>query len=395
MTTSPRRWSIVGATAVTPDGVLPQATIIVHGERIESVGYRPPRGEVVDLAGHFVLPGFIDLHVHGGGGASFNSNDPGDIDAAIAFHRTHGTTRTLASLVSESIDNTISALHAIARSQSRADGTLLGAHLEGPFLSPDRPGCHDLKHLLAPDPAALDRLLSAEPGLVKTITIAPEIAGADALIERLVHDGIRVGIGHSAADYATAEAAFAHGAHFVTHAHNAMDPVRHRAPGIIAAAAQQRKPLELISDGIHVHPSVVAMTFNAAPGRIVLITDAAPAAGLPAGTLSHIGSAAVVTQEDGRITRRDSDILAGSALTMDAALRHTLTAGVALEAAVHAISTAPASLLGLQQQMGALQAGLLADLVILDSRYHVQQVFVAGVATTQPEMASLPGRRAS
>lgn len=377
--------SFVGGRAVTPRRVLHDATVVTENGRILEVGQVAPRGDCVDVAGRWLLPGFIDLHVHGGGGASFNSDSPADVDAGVAFHNAHGTTRLLASLVSESVTNIRASLHASADSQAYRSGMLLGVHLEGPFLSHDRPGCHDLVHLLPPDERVLNVLLDEVHGIVKTMTIAPELPGALDLIRRLVESGVAVGIGHSTATLDQARAAFQAGAGFVTHVFNAMPGLGHRRPGILGAAIEEGAALELIADGIHVHPTVVAMTFALAGDQVALITDAAPAAGMPAGHLSYVGSAPVVTRADGRITRRDGDVLAGSALTLDQALRTALRAGVDLITATRALSVVPARILGEGDRFGGIAPGRRADLVVMDDDFHPLEVYVDGqqVATTE------------
>ncbi|WP_113699865.1 N-acetylglucosamine-6-phosphate deacetylase [Nonomuraea lactucae] len=386
------RHSIVNATVVTPGRILHNATLVLAGEVIEDVGHLPPAGPVSDVAGAWVLPGFIDVHAHGGGGRSFTTGDPAEIDEAAAFHLAHGTTRLLASLASVSVADIVTALDAISRCGTRREGRILGAHLEGPFLSHRHPGCHDLHHLIPPDVAVLQRLLGTAPGLVRTLTLAPELPGAVPVIEAALAGGVRLGIGHSAATYEEALSAFDRGIGHVTHVHNAMPALGHRAPGIFGAAVRRGIPLELIADGVHVHPTVVAMTFRLAPGRVALITDAAPATGMPAGHLSHVGSAAVVTRPDGRITRRDGDTLAGSALTMDEALRQSLSAGVPLLQAVRAAATTPAELLGEGDRFGSIARGKRADLVIMDESFQVRDVLVDGRSLGRtPRSASLAG----
>lgn len=373
-------WTWINARLVTPEGILTGDDLVIAEDRIVAVGPGRRRGRVRDLQGALVLPGFIDLHVHGGGGSSFNTADPSEVDAVVRFHRAHGTARLLGSLVSDTVDGTLTALSALANSSSRQDGMLLGAHLEGPFLSHEKSGCHDVAHLLDPDLQTLHRLLGHVPDLVAVMTVAPELRGSEAVIAYAQSRGVQVAIGHSAADYSTAVAVFGHGIHLVTHAYQAMHDIAHRAPGIVGAATQTPGVrLELIVDGVHNHDAVVAMTFASAPRRIVLITDAAPAVGRPPGTLSKIGAVDIVVRDDGRITRRDDDTLAGSALTMDAAVRNAVAAGIALVDVVHAAATAPAEALGLEAEYGSIRVGRRADFVVVDDALTVMEVVVDGL----------------
>lgn len=390
------RYRLVNARLVTPDRVLQKGWIGVSGGQISAVRPGTPADDGVfsaDLDAAWVLPGFIDLHCHGGAGASFNTADPEEVKAAATFHRRHGTTRMLASVVTSSLDDltaSLAAIGTVARQRAGAWGQVLGAHLEGPFISPQRPGCHDTTLLRRPDTATAEMLLDASPGTVRTMTIAPEMDGGIELAELLQRRGVVAGLGHSAAGYDEALAAFDHGVRLVTHIHNAMRPLLHREPGAVGAfSADKRVVAELIADGIHVHPEVVRLTFGAARDRIALVTDAAPASGLADGSLSHIGHVPVVAWQ-GRVTLLDRTTLAGSALTMNQAVRNTIRAGVRVLDASRAASTIPARVLGLAHETGALRAGLHADLVVLDHDFDVLAVISRGKPHVgEPSVGSL------
>ncbi|MEU1275360.1 N-acetylglucosamine-6-phosphate deacetylase [Streptomyces sp. NPDC005799] len=384
---TPTLLHLTNARVVTPDQVLEPGWLTVYGSRIKALGSgRPPfdqYAEVIDLGGHWVFPGFIDLHVHGGAGASFNSADPDEIRAAAAFHHQHGTTRTLASLVTDSPDSTAAALKAIAQVQAEGPGLhghLEGAHLEGPFLSPERPGCHNIPELRPPDPAYfLELYQTVGPGVIRMITLAPELSGGLDLIETVTAHGAVAAVGHSTADLETVTRAFDLGARVVTHLHNAMPNLHHRRPGIIGAAfADPRATAELIADGVHVHDNVVALTFAAAPGRIALVTDAAPAAGTEPGHHSRIGAMPTLTRPGGLITVPDSDTLAGSSLTMDAAVSRCMSLGIDPSRAAHAAATLPARILGIAHEVGSLVPGHVADLAILDDTGRCHATVLAG-----------------
>ena len=329
-----------------------------------------------DAGGRFLSPGFIDIHCHGGGGASFEDG-PEAMGIALGMHQRHGTTRFVLSLVTASQAALESRLAVIAEETER-NPLVLGAHLEGPFLDDDFRGAHDPALLRAPDPRSIDRLLQAGRGHIRQVTLAPELPGASATIRTLVDAGVAVAVGHSSADYGAAMAAFDSGASILTHAFNGMRGIHHRAPGPVAAATRSPQvTLEMINDGVHVHPAVVRLAFAGARGRIALITDAMAAAGSSDGRY-RLGTLAVtVTDGVARIDQGDS--IAGSTLTLDAALRRAVTeVGVSLEEAVTALTETPARAIGRGHDLGLLAPGYAADAVLLEDDFQVAAVFAAG-----------------
>lgn len=339
--------------------------------------------EVLDasaVAGpHAVLtPGFIDLHVHGGHGHG-HEDGAAAILAARDFHRSHGTTRAVLSFATASMDALRESAALTASLTGRAG--ILGSHLEGPFLTPARKGAHDEALLRTPDLGVLEDLLQAGEGTVRQVTVAPELPGGLAAVERVVAAGAVCAIGHTDADRDTAARAFDAGATLLTHAFNAMPALLHRAPGPIGAAlANPSVTLELIVDGTHVHPDLVRMLIAAAPERVALITDAMSAAGMPDG--AYRLSSLDVMVRDGVARLRDGDgegAIAGSTLTQDEALRRTVQAGVPLEAAVDALTRVPAAVLRRHDQ-GRLSSGSVADAVLLDSELRVRAVWADGEA---------------
>ena len=294
--------------------------MLVDGDSIVSTGTGqvPAANATVDLDGDWLTPGFIDLHSHGAGGFSFDDGAEA-IPPALAVHRAHGTTRSVISLVANPLPALQSSLSAVA-ALAATDPLVLGSHLEGPYLSPERAGAHNPEFLRNPQPAELDRLLDAAGGTLRQLTIAPELPGALELVEILVENGVVVAVGHSQADLALARRAFDLGARLLTHAFNAMPGIGHRAPGpVVAAFEDPRVTLELILDGEHVHPDVAALAFHSAPGRIALITDSMAAAGSADGNY-QLGSVSVEVR-DGVAHLAGTDHLAGSTLTQDCALR--------------------------------------------------------------------------
>lgn len=285
----------------------------------------------------------VDLHCHGALGHAFDDADLDGVGAAVAFHRTHGTSTLLLSLVSAPIDRLERRLREIREMMPSLPG-VGGVHLEGPFLADSRRGAHDPRALVAPTAEAVDRLLSAADGILRQITIAPELPGAMDAIDTLVSAGVTVAVGHTQADHDTAAAAFDRGARLLTHAFNAMPGLGHRAPGPVGAALERdHVVLEVVADGIHVHPVVIRTLFAAAPDRVALVTDAMSATGLGDGSYSLGGLE--VDVHDGRPVLAGTDTLAGSTLTMQHAIEVATAAGVPRDLARAAASTVPARLL--------------------------------------------------
>jgi len=286
---------------------------------------------------------YTDIHCHGGGGHAFGDTVDGTL-AALAAHRAHGTDRIVASLVSEPFERTAAAMDIIRQAMER-DAGLLGVHLEGPFLAPGRKGAHEQSALAIPTPDVVAALLEAADGIVRQITIAPELPHALDAIERFVEAGVVVAVGHTEADAATARAAFDRGATLITHAFNAMPGITGRSPGPVGAAvADERVTLEVIADGIHVDPALVAALFRAAPGRVVLVTDAMAAAAAAPGRYVLGGLDVDVT--DGRAVIAGTDTLAGSTLTLARAVEVCVAARVARADALAAATDRPARLFG-------------------------------------------------
>lgn len=371
-----------GARKIDVDGEVEDFWMLVDGDTITATGAgrAPDADREIDVAGRILTPGFIDLHCHGGGGHAFDDGDD-EIEAALGTHRAHGTTRSVISLVSNPIARLRESLEVIA-DLAEEDPLVLGSHLEGPYLADARRGAHNPEYLRELDERELESLLEAARGTLKQITIAPERAGGLDAVSRFVEAGIVVGVGHTEATYEVAREAFDRGATLLTHAFNAMPGIHHRAPGpIIAAFADERVTLELILDGIHVHPDVARLAFTSAPGRIALVTDAMAAAGSSDGDY-RLGSLNVSVRE-GRALLSGTTTIAGSTLTQDVALRCAVTSvGIAPPAAVAALTSTPARALGLGATLGRLAPGYAADAVILDDDWNAVSVWAAGLRLT-------------
>ena len=373
---------LTDARVVVPAGVLEPGWVRVEGDRIAQVGADPVPADVerLSLEGRTVVPGFVDLHVHGGGGHSMQSADADEVRAAAAFHLEHGTTGLLVSIVTAPLEEMLAGLAVVSRLVG--EGTILGAHLEGPFLNRTRAGAHDVRHLLAPDVATFERLSAASQGALRVVTVAPELPGGIELLRRVVASGAVAAVGHSDADHAGAMAAFDAGATHVTHLFNGMRPWHHREPGLAGAALERADVVcELIADGVHLHDGSARLAFAAAAGRIALVTDATAAAGSDQGG-HRLGTAEVMVR-DGAPRLADGVTLAGSVLTMDRALaRAVRELGLPIGTAVEAASTTPARVLGIGDRVGSIDSGKRADLVVLDGDLRVEAVMARGVWIT-------------
>jgi N-acetylglucosamine-6-phosphate deacetylase len=358
----------LGVEAALVRGELVAGDVEVEDGRIAAVGLAGgPRGRVA-------IPGFVDLQVNGFGGVDFLSASTGDYDRAGEALLLAGVTSFQPTFISSPEAAATEALRALPR-HGRGP-RVLGAHLEGPFLSPDRAGAHPVEHLRGPDLALLDRLLDA--GDVTEMTLAPELPGAGALVERLLERGVVVSAGHTNATAAEAHAGFDLGISGVTHVFNAMRPFGGRDPG--AAGAALIRPgvvVTMIADGRHLAAEAVKLVWACAAGRVALVTDAIAAAGAEAGTF-RLGGVEIEVEEGAARTRGDGT-LAGTTLTMIDAVRNVHALGVSFEQAVGAATEVPARFLG-RADVGILEPGAPADVVVLDDRLEIRAVLSAGRA---------------
>ncbi|MEH1015263.1 N-acetylglucosamine-6-phosphate deacetylase [Micromonospora sp. CPCC 206060] len=361
----------VSGKVVTPTGVVQQGCVELDGDRITAVAEYPTTHD-----GHWVVPGFVDIHTHGGGGHTFTTGDPESARRAAAFHLGHGTTSLLASLVSSPFELMRDATAAFAPLVT--EGVLAGIHFEGPYLSDARCGAQNPEFLRDPSVDELTELIGLGDGAVRMVTLAPELPGALDAVKLLVSRGVVAAVGHTDATYDVTLAAVAAGASVGTHVFNGMRPVHHREPGpVLALLGSPNVVCEFIADGVHLHDGTLAFAASVAGAdRTALVTDAMAAAGMPDGAYELGGQAVTVADGVARLARDGS--IAGSTLTMDAALRQAVGAGIAVPDAVRMLSTTPARAIGLGDQVGALRAGLRADLVVLDDDLNVVRVMRAG-----------------
>jgi len=368
--------TLAGGRVVTPDEVLEDGWVRISGRTISAVGVGSAPAPAIDFADRWIVPGFVDMHCHGGGGGSFTSAKVSQARAAVATHREHGTTTMLASLVSAPLVDLVRQIRSLG--ELVEDGDLAGIHLEGPFLSAARCGAHDSSVLRPPDREAVDQLLAAGNGTVRMVTLAPELDGSLHAVGRLADAGILAAIGHTDATLEQVISAVEAGATVATHLFNGMRPLQHREPGPIGVLLEDdRVTIELICDLVHLHPGVVRLAArHAGIGRTALVTDAIGATVVGDGRY-ELGTVAI-TVTDGIATMADGS-LAGSTLTMDTAFRNfVIDCGLTVPDAVAATSARPAALLGLSDRIGAIRPGLAADLVVLDSDLRLDRVMKDG-----------------
>ncbi|QNB09505.1 N-acetylglucosamine-6-phosphate deacetylase [Herbaspirillum frisingense] len=346
---------------------------MVFDQRIRAIDGRPLRREprVID-EGDYILPGFIDLHVHGGGGRDVMEG--GDaVQVLSRLHARHGTTSLLATTMTAPLEELEVALRAIADacgSRQPGQARVLGVHLEGPYINPGKLGAQP-DFAIEASLEQVDYLNSLAP--LKLITIAPEVDGHLKLVCKLAHRGMKVQIGHTAGSYDDGVAALAHGASGFTHLFNAMSGFHHRAPGMVGAALAHATYAELIPDLLHVHPGAIRAALRAIP-RLFCVTDSTAAAGMPDGDYA-LGRQVVHKCAGG--VRLDDGTLAGSVLTMDQALRNLIALGMDVAEASLRTSTYAADYLGLSDR-GRLATGCHADVVVLDRHFAVKAVYVEG-----------------
>ncbi|RLV48855.1 N-acetylglucosamine-6-phosphate deacetylase [Nocardioides mangrovicus] len=360
---------------VTPARVFAPGWVHVEDERLVDVGAgAPPRPADVELPAATVVPGFVDVHVHGGGGASFDEGTAEAAERVVAAHLAHGTTTMVASLVTMAPAAHLRAVRELAALS--AGGRLAGVHLEGPWLSPEHAGAHDPALLEVPKPDHVDAVLEAGDGHVRMVTLAPELDGGLDAVRRLTAAGVVAAVGHTDASYEVVRAALDAGAGVGTHLFNAMRGLKHRSPGPVAALLEHPDTyVELIADGVHLHPAVIRLAANAKPHRYALVTDAMAAAAAADGDY-ELGPMRVAVR-DGEARLADGTI-AGSTLTLARAVQYAVTeAGLTLEDAVRAATLTPATMLGLEH-VGALRPGFRADLVVLDDALAVKRVMHRG-----------------
>jgi N-acetylglucosamine-6-phosphate deacetylase len=377
------QFTLHGARLVDADMDLPGGDITIKDAHILSVGQVANAGSSpIDAEGSIIVPGFIEVHTHGGGGFNLHTTDVAEIHAYANWVASTGVTSFLVAVVGTPgalPENQLStAVEAIEQHNSAYGAQPLGIHLEGPYISLERRGAHPPSWLRVPDRAETERVLELTRGYLRLITLAPELPGAEEMILRLVETGVTVSIGHTDATYEQAQEAIQLGITHATHCFNAMPPLSHRAPGPMGAIAQANQVLgEIIADSIHVHPALMDILVRIlGPERVIVVTDAQAGAGMPdmtfefAGQHAHVACGAV---------RLEDGTLAGSVLTLDQALRNMLSyTHASLRDAVGMLTLNPARSAGVAAHKGKLSAGYDADLLILDNELNLQATICRG-----------------
>ena len=377
--------------AFTPFEEISDAVVVIQGSKIAAVGKRGkvdlPRGvREIKAAGKTLVPGFVDVHIHGAGGRDVMEGTREALEIIAATVAARGTTSLVATTVTASEKETCSSVTGIAHfilntSQYAArelSAEILGIHFEGPFISPARRGVHPAKWIVPPSTERLAQLLKDARGTAQILTLAPELPGALELIAAARKAGLVVSLGHTDATYEQAQAAIEAGATHAAHIYNAMRPFSHRETGVIGAVLTSPKvSAELIADGVHVDEAAMRMLVELkTPERVILVSDGMSATGMPDGKY-QLGTFEV--KVSGGVARNAEGKLAGSTLTLDRALRNIVALGVPLASALRMVTANPARQIGLGSRKGALAPGADADLVFLDDKLEVSGVMTRGV----------------
>ena len=341
--------------------------------KITAVGEAVTGG--ADANGCYLIPGLIDIHTHAAVGEDASDGEAAGMPKMARYYAARGVTSWCPTTMTLKEPELTKAMHVIRDFKRPADGAkVAGVNLEGPFVSYEKRGAQNADNIHAPDAALFHRLNEASGGIVRLITVAPEESGAMEAI-RAISRVCTVSLGHTTADYDTAMAAYDAGASHATHLFNAMPALGHRAPGVIAAASDAGATVELISDGLHIHPAVVRLTHRLFGDKLVLISDSLRCAGMPDGDYTLGGQP--ITMKDGKATLKGSDTLAGSSIHLLDGLRRAVAFGVPLEAAVTAATRTPAQVIG-RDDIGVLERGKCADFILFNQNLNIRAVFIDG-----------------
>ena len=351
---------------------------ILFDDKIIAVGKLDGEADL-DAKGGYVVPGFVDVHTHGAVGEDFSDGLAKGMQPLADYYAAHGVTSYVATTMTLKEETLIPAMHVIRDFKPDGGAKCAGIHLEGPFLGYAKRGAQAAECLHKPDVALFDRLDEASGGMVRMVTVSCEEADGMEFVSE-VSKKCTVSLGHTSCDYDQAMEAFARGASHVTHLFNGMEGLHHRTPGILAAAADAGASVELICDGIHIHPSVIRMINKLYGDKLNLISDSLRCAGMPDGEYELGGQP--ITVKDGKATLTGTTTIAGSSISMLDAVRNVVDFGLSLPDAVYAATTAPADALKLYD-IGRIQAGKCADLVVLDKDLNLVAVYIDGVLQKQ------------
>ena len=382
-------WLLRGARVLSGGEDLGRIGVLVSGGRVVAMGTeatkkaRGTRCERLKLDGYTLAPGFVDLHTHGAAGVDFVEASAEEFETAMAHYLAHGVTSLLVSIYPTSWAKSLKVLDRISSyiRQGYGRGVAFGIHLEGPFVSPARPGALPKSCFRSPSLKDLRKLLAAGDGLVRTMTLAPELKGAGGLIRFCQKNKVVPAFGHSNADYGETCGAITGGIRYATHLFNAMNGIHHRSPGAVTALLEDpRVAVEVISDGHHVQPPALRLINRLkSEDRVILVSDSTHPCGLKNGRYRFAG--AEVYLRDG-VVRQKNGTLAGSALTLERALAvQVKEVGTPLEKAIRYCTKNPASAVGASRRLGSIAPGRSADLVLLDPKFRVKATWLKGELT--------------
>lgn len=354
------------------DGNFLEQTLYVNDHRLVDKAEYQDDGEVIDAEGLLVLPGLVDIHSHGAAGEDFSDGNPEGLKKILQYEKRCGITSYCPTSMTFPKERLRQIFASIKGAQTEDGATVVGINMEGPFLDPAKKGAHVEKWIAAPDVAFVRELNQDTDGLVRLVTLAPNMDGAEEFIKEM-HEEVCISLGHTAADYDCASRAMKLGAHHVTHLYNAMQPFGHRAPGLIGAAMDDPECMvELICDGYHIHPSAIRAAFRMfGPERVILISDSMRATGMENGTYELGGQE--VTVQDRKAVLKDGT-LAGSATNLYGCMCKAVEFGIPLEQAIMAATANPARSIGIFDRVGSIRIGKQADLLLVSENLELKRV---------------------
>ena len=354
------------------DGSFLEQTLYVNDHRLVDKAEYQDDGEIIDAEGLLVLPGLVDVHSHGAAGEDFSDGDPEGLKKILRYERSCGITSYCPTSMTFPKERLRQIFASIKGAQTEEGAKVVGINMEGPFLDPAKKGAHVEEWITAPDAAFVRELNQDADGLVRLVTLAPNMDGAEEFIKEM-HEEVCVSLGHTAADYDCASRAMKLGAHHVTHLYNAMQPFGHRAPGLIGAAMDDPECMvEMICDGYHIHPSAIRAAFRMfGPERVILISDSMRATGMKNGTYELGGQE--VTVKDRKAVLKDGT-LAGSATNLYGCMCKAVEFGIPLEQAIMAATANPARSIGIFDQVGSIRIGKQADLLLVSKNLELKRV---------------------
>ena len=363
---------IKGGKVFQEDGSFLEQAIYINDHRLVDKAEYQDDGEVIDAEGLLVLPGLVDIHSHGAAGEDFSDGNPEGLKKILQYEKRCGITSYCPTSMTFPKERLRQIFASIKGAQTEDGATVVGINMEGPFLDPAKKGAHVEKWIAAPDVAFVRELNQDADGLVRLVTLAPNMEGAEEFIKEM-HEEVCISLGHTAADYDCASRAMKLGAHHVTHLYNAMQPFGHRAPGLIGAAMDDPECMvELICDGYHIHPSAIRAAFRLfGPERVILISDSMRATGMENGTYELGGQE--VTVKDRKAVLKDGT-LAGSATNLYGCMCKAVEFGIPLEQAIMAATANPARSIGIFDRVGSIRIGKQADLLLVSENLELKRV---------------------